>query len=86
MEIFRDEIFKKWIKNHVPLKVLRKAVTIEFDRIYCIELLKYYNGNTSQCARAVKMDRSNFLRVLRACGVKAEDYRKTGKFYGKQDL
>jgi transcriptional regulator of acetoin/glycerol metabolism len=52
---------KKWIE------------TFEVD--YLQQLLNHHSGNVSAAARAARLDRSNFLRLLRKYGLKAEAYR-----------
>ena len=48
----------------------------QFEREYLRRILISYKGNVSASARAAKLDRSNFLRLLRRHGLKAEQFRK----------
>jgi hypothetical protein len=52
---------KKWIES--------------FEVDYLSQLLNHHSGNVSAAARAARLDRSNFLRLLRKYGLKAEAYR-----------
>ncbi len=47
--------------------------TFEVD--YLAQLLNLHSGNVSAAAREARLDRSNFLRLLRKYGLKAEAYR-----------
>ncbi len=46
-----------------------------FEVEYLSRLLDHHEGNVSAAAREAKLDRSNFLRLLRKYGLKAEVYR-----------
>jgi DNA-binding NtrC family response regulator len=47
-----------------------------FEKEYLIALLDRHCGNVSAAARESKLDRSNFLRLLRRHKLKGQDYRK----------
>jgi transcriptional regulator with GAF, ATPase, and Fis domain len=57
---------------------LKKKWGDAFEREYLIGALARHAGNVSAAAREAKIDRSNFLRLLRRHGLKAQDYRKVG--------
>lgn len=55
---------------------LKKKWCDSFERQYLITLLHKTEGNVSAAAREAKLDRSNFLRLLRRHGLKSNEYRK----------
>jgi len=57
---------------------LKKQWSDEFEKEYLIASLQRHGGNVSASAREAKVDRSNFLRLLRRHGLKAQAYRKPG--------
>ena len=56
---------------------LKKRWSDSFEREYLIGSLQRHGGNVSAAAREARLDRSNFLRLLRRHSLKAQDYRKT---------
>lgn len=56
---------------------LKKKWSNSFEREYLLSALARHQGNVSAAAREAKLDRSNFLRLLRRHGLTARDYRKT---------
>ena len=56
---------------------LKKRWCDTFEREY-LHALRRHGGNVSAAARDAKLDRSNFLRLLRKHDVKAQEYRKPG--------
>jgi DNA-binding NtrC family response regulator len=57
---------------------LKKQWCDSFEREYLTATLARHGGNVSAAARESKLDRSNFLRLLRRHGLKAQEYRKPG--------
>jgi DNA-binding NtrC family response regulator len=57
---------------------LKRQWSDSFESEYLVNTLTRHNGNVSAAARESKLDRSNFLRLLRRHNLKAQDYRKTG--------
>jgi len=57
---------------------LKKRWCDNFEREYLVSTLNRNGGNVSAAARESKIDRSNFLRLLRRHGLKAGSYRKVG--------
>lgn len=55
---------------------LKKRWTENFEREYLIGTLSRHGGNVSAAAREAKLDRSNFLRLLRRYTLRAQEYRK----------
>jgi two-component system response regulator HydG len=55
---------------------LKRKWSDSFERQFLIMILDKNGGNVSAAARAAKLDRSNFLRLLRRHGLKAVEYRK----------
>jgi DNA-binding NtrC family response regulator len=55
---------------------LKKKWSDAFEREYLVSMLNRNGGNVSAAAREAKLDRSNFLRLLRRHGVKAFEFRK----------
>jgi DNA-binding NtrC family response regulator len=55
---------------------LKKRWSDAFEREYLVSMLNRNGGNVSAAAREAKLDRSNFLRLLRRHGVKAFEFRK----------
>jgi transcriptional regulator of acetoin/glycerol metabolism len=54
---------------------LKKRWSDSFEREYLVSTLNKHHGNVSAAARESKLDRSNFLRLLRRHGLKAQEYR-----------
>ena len=48
----------------------RKRMTDAFDRMFVVEALKNSQGNVSQAARSVNMNRANFQRMMRRLGIR----------------
>jgi DNA-binding NtrC family response regulator len=57
---------------------LKKRWSNSFEREYLQAMLRKHSGNVSSAAREAKLDRSNFLRLLRRHGLKAAEFRKVG--------
>ncbi len=55
---------------------LKKKWCDSFEREYLTSVLNRHGGNVSAAAREAKLDRSNFLRLLRRHQLKAQEYRK----------
>lgn len=55
---------------------LKKKWSDSFEKEYLTSLLQRHGGNVSAAARESKLDRSNFLRLLRKHAVKATEFRK----------
>jgi two-component system response regulator GlrR len=56
--------------------VLKKRWSDVFEREYLVTVLAKHYGNVSAAAREAKLDRSNFLRLLRRHQLNANQYRK----------
>ena len=54
---------------------LKKKWSNAFEKEYLVTTLKRFKGNVSAAARYAKLDRSNFLRLLRRHNLKAEGFR-----------
>ncbi len=55
---------------------LKKKWADSFEREYLTATLTRHAGNVSAAAREARLDRNNFLRLLRRHGLKAQTYRK----------
>ena len=55
---------------------LKKKWSDSFEREYLTAVLNRHGGNVSAAAREAKLDRSNFLRLLRRHQLSAQEYRK----------
>ena len=55
---------------------LKKQWHDSFEREYLLSALSKHQGNVSAAAREAKLDRSNFLRLLRRHGLNAQTFRK----------
>ena len=55
---------------------LKKRWVDSFEREFLTAALNRSGGNVSAAARSAKLDRSNFLRLLRRHGLKSQEYRK----------
>jgi len=55
---------------------IKKRWSASFDKEFLISTLVRNAGNVSAAAREAKIDRSNFLRLLRKYGIRSQDYRK----------
>jgi DNA-binding NtrC family response regulator len=58
---------------------LKKKWIESFEVDYLSQLLNQHAGNVSAAAREARLDRSNFLRLLRKYGLKAEVFRSSAK-------
>jgi DNA-binding NtrC family response regulator len=47
-----------------------------FNKQFLNRLLKMSNGNISQAAKQAKMDSANFRRLIRKCGIRAEEHKQ----------
>lgn len=54
---------------------LKKQWVDHFEKEYLKGLIQRHRGNVSASAREARLDRSNFLRLLRRHGLKAESFR-----------
>ena len=54
---------------------LKKQWCDAFERKYLTNTLSRHKGNVSAAAREAKLDRSNFLRLMRRHNMKADEYR-----------
>jgi DNA-binding NtrC family response regulator len=54
---------------------LKKKWSDSFEKEYLVATLARHHGNVSAAAREAKLDRSNFLRLLRRHGLRAQEYR-----------
>ena len=63
-------------RARLSFTALKKRWAESFEREYLTELLSKMQGNVSAAAREARLDRSNFLRLLRKHGLKAEVYRR----------
>jgi DNA-binding NtrC family response regulator len=57
---------------------MKKQWVDAFEKEYLVNTLTRHDGNVSAAAREAKLDRSNFLRLLRRHAVKAQDFRQVG--------
>lgn len=55
---------------------LKKHFSDVFEKEFLEASLKRHTGNVSQAAREAKLDRSNYLRLLRRHNIKSESYRR----------
>ena len=55
---------------------LKKKWSDSFEREYLQAVLGRHGGNVSAAAREAKLDRSNFLRLLRRHQLRAQEFRK----------
>ena len=76
--VARDELTQS-VTETVTLSftAMKRRWAESFEREYLTELLAKMQGNVSAAAREAKLDRSNFLRLLRKHGLKAEVYRRS---------
>jgi DNA-binding NtrC family response regulator len=70
-----DTRFEGAIESYTELK---KRWCDSFELEYLTTTLRRHGGNVSAAARDAKLDRSNFLRLLRKHNLKAQEYRKPG--------
>jgi two-component system nitrogen regulation response regulator NtrX len=58
--------------------LMKKKWGLAFEREYLVSTLAKHLGNVSAAAREAKLDRSNFLRLLRRHRLSAQEYRRGG--------
>ena len=58
---------------------LKKRWSLSFEKEYLRAILRRHGGNVSSAAREAKLDRSNFLRLLRRHGLKAAEFRTSDR-------
>ena len=56
--------------------LMKKKWGLAFEREYLVSTLSKHLGNVSAAAREAKLDRSNFLRLLRRHRLSAQEYRR----------
>ena len=77
-----SELSKRDIKGvletlaNVGYTELKRKWSEAFEKEFLVASLSKHGGNVSAAAREAKLDRSNFLRLLRRHGLKAQEYRK----------
>lgn len=79
-ESLPPEIGRAGPSHRSPLTSLpyRKAIAVERDRAtreYLVALLREAQGNVTQAAERAGIERESFHRLMKRCGVRAEDYR-----------
>ncbi|MCM2276700.1 MAG: sigma-54 dependent transcriptional regulator [Oligoflexia bacterium] len=74
LELVKPQIDPNSTDSYTELK---KKWSDSFEKEYLIATLVRHGGNVSAAARDAKLDRSNFLRLLRRHGLSAEAYRAT---------
>jgi two-component system response regulator HydG len=55
---------------NVPYQQAKEAVVRAFERRYLSKMLERTSGNISQAALAAGLDRSNFKRAMKECGLR----------------
>jgi transcriptional regulator of acetoin/glycerol metabolism len=66
----------KSLEGEASYTDLKKKWCDSFEREYLVGILNKNAGNVSAAAREARLDRSNFLRLLRRHGLRAQEYRK----------
>jgi DNA-binding NtrC family response regulator len=56
---------------------LKKKWSDTFEKNYLVNILKQHRGNVSAAAREARLDRSNFLRLMRRHGIRSELFRSS---------
>lgn len=59
---------------------IKKKVVSEFNRSIINRYLVKYDGNVSKAAEELKLDRSNFQRLMRQSNISSKDFKETGQF------
>ena len=49
-----------------------------FNREFLERLLQMSQGNITQAAKLAKMDGANFRRLMRKCGIRAQEHKQSG--------
>ncbi|MBI3534561.1 MAG: sigma-54-dependent Fis family transcriptional regulator [Deltaproteobacteria bacterium] len=62
--------------GYISYMQLKKKWNSHFEKDYLAAALDRHQGNVSSAAREAKLDRSNFLRLLRRHGLRAHEFRK----------
>lgn len=65
---------------------LKKKWVLSFEREFLMSTLGKHGGNVSASARDARLDRSNFLRLLRRHALHAQDYRKVGDVHEEDSV
>jgi DNA-binding NtrC family response regulator len=61
--------------SRYPYQEAKERAIASFNYSYITNLLRQTNGNLSLAAEKAGMDRSNFRKVLKKYGIKADDFR-----------
>jgi len=75
LELVRSPL-ESQIQSGESYSDLKKRWADSFEREYLLSTLARTGGNVSAAAREAKIDRSNFLRLLRRHNLRAQEYRK----------
>lgn len=76
LEVVKNIPTVSLLENHLSYTELKKKWSDSFEVDYLASLLNRHQGNVSAAAREAKLDRSNFLRLLRRHQIKGETFRK----------
>ena len=71
-----SEIIQFPARTGLSYAAMKKQLTTEFEYRFLTNLLEKYRGNVTLAAREAKVDRSNFLRLMRRHHLKAQPYRQ----------
>ena len=63
------------LRGHSYRQAKQQAVD-SFNKEFLERLLQMSNGNISQAAKKAKMDGANFRRLMRKCGIQAEEHKQ----------
>lgn len=76
LEVLPGAALGRLSENPLSYTELKKKWSDSFEVDYLASLLNRHQGNVSAAAREAKLDRSNFLRLLRRHRIKGESFRK----------
>jgi DNA-binding NtrC family response regulator len=54
----------------------KRKIIDEFNRAIISSALLKYNGNVTKAAEELRLDRANFQRLMRRCGISADEFRE----------
>ena len=75
-ELLEAHIDRGTTSRHLSYREAKQKAVDSFSREFVERLLQMSKGNISRAAKQAKMDGANFRRLMRKCGIRAEDHKR----------